>query len=460
MVCRYGTRFDQQASHTKGCPGEPVNEHVHKKIALIALSCSVFFLPFSIRVCHLSILIFLLNWVAEGRWPEKISALKNHPTVFFLPLFFFIHLVAMAYTESMATGWMKLETKVLFLVFPLALVSSKLIQANEFRLILLSFLAACFGATLICFSHSIWMTYEDVPFVNFGNGGLDTYEALNEGASINWMYFSYIGLSSGIDLHPTYFGIYLISCQLILLFFHVTVYNRPGHTKIRYLLVASFIYFLVFILLLSSRIVIVAELMIVGSTIVYLIRRYGRVAAVAGTAVITAAFAAGLENPVARYRSYQELLATPVGQTPPAMADNSVSIRASLWWLSGKVLSETNVWTGVGTGDTHNSMKTFADRYNTHNVLGSYDPHNQYLYTLISTGIAGLIVLVAGLVTFLVMSWRHKYFICFGFLLVFILTCVTESVLELQKGVVLFTFFTSGFTWLSGKEVNLLNGQL
>lgn len=422
---------------------------IHRNITIVALGSSVFFLPFSVAACHLAIAVAVLNILTEGNWPQKVAALRSRPAIFILPIFYVLHIAGMVYTSNTSVGWMKLETKLIFLILPLTLVTSPLVTRKETVYMAILFVVACFAGTIICLVHSTWSALHHVSFVNFGNSGLDTYEALNPGVSGKWMYFTYIGLASGIDLHPTYFGLYLISCQLILVYLYSITSDDKAESKKRYLILALYIYLLGFTMMLSSRIITISNLLVVSAAMIYLLKRHGRSAATIVIAITVFALVILSVNPVSRYRGYHEIMSTTLTKQPPAMADNSFSIRVSLWWLALRALGETNLLTGVGTGDADATMKEVAGTFNAHNVLDTYDPHNQFVHTLLSLGAVGLIVLMICFVTFLVMTWRKKHYVCFGFLCVFVLVCLTESALEVQKGIVLFTLFISGYSWLS-----------
>ena len=50
---------------------------VHKRIALLSLVMCVATLPFSIKLCHLAVIAYIVNWVFEGKWREKIEGIAG-----------------------------------------------------------------------------------------------------------------------------------------------------------------------------------------------------------------------------------------------------------------------------------------------------------------------------------------------------------------------------------------------
>ena len=76
-----------------------------------------------------------------------------------------------------------------------------------------------------------------------------------------------------------------------------------------------------------------------------------------------------------------------------------------------------------------------------HPQLLNYDVHNQYLQTLIAQGLLGLITLI--LVLLAPLFCGNRSFLSYSFVLIFATCILTESMLEVQKGVLFFAFFSS-----------------
>ena len=146
-------------------------------------------------------------------------------------------------------------------------------------------------------------------------------------------------------------------------------------------------------------------------------------------------------NPISRYRNLQEITITSLDIESNSLYKNSTQIRASLWWLGVKSYARVNPIWGTGTDDVFTVMKQTSDEYNVTNTLDSYDPHNQYLFTLIGLGLLGLTLLL-GLMAFSLYSGlaQHNYLFV-AFILLFCLLCTTETALELQKGIAFFALF-------------------
>lgn len=122
-------------------------------------------------------------------------------------------------------------------------------------------------------------------------------------------------------------------------------------------------------------------------------------------------------------------------------------------WRSSKELVYNNLWLGLGTGDVQDELQKtyetrkfyFASRYN------RYNAHNQYIQQLLTHGIAGLLFLLAGIFFPLFKNRNLMYSSYLIFLFVFAAICLTESILDINKGIVWYSFFNSIFVFSENK---------
>jgi O-antigen ligase len=127
-------------------------------------------------------------------------------------------------------------------------------------------------------------------------------------------------------------------------------------------------------------------------------------------------------------------------------------LRLAIWNCASDVIRQ-NFWVGVGSGDVQTELQKsyenrkfyFASRYN------RYNAHNQFIEQWVMTGIAGFLILVASLLIPLFQNLRSGTLFYSVFLLIFIFYCCTESMLEITKGVVWFSFFNSIFAFSEKK---------
>ncbi|HET6544301.1 MAG TPA: O-antigen ligase family protein, partial [Chryseolinea sp.] len=153
-------------------------------------------------------------------------------------------------------------------------------------------------------------------------------------------------------------------------------------------------------------------------------------------------------NPVSRYRNLQEIPFTSLHIQSNNNYISSTEIRASLWWLGLRASERVNLIWGTGTDDVYDAMKQVSNDYNITNSLETYDPHNQFLFTLIGSGIVGLTLLVALILCSLYFAILKHDYLYIAFIFLFVLICMTETALQLQKGIIFFAiiYYMLAFT--------------
>jgi O-antigen ligase len=329
-----------------------------------------------------------------------------------------------------------MDKKIFLLAIPLALGTSAIRwQEKELHRLFYCFLGACLVATVICLFHA-WS--ETQIFLSGGTNATrigylssSDFQKLNPGAGRPWLFFSYVALAKGVGLHPTYFSLYLGFCSLFLLY--RLLVQPPGSSWWRGAMVLIMIFLSFFIVLLSSRIILVS---LVGAYVIALLRfAWRQPLSLLLLPLILVVCALLYLNPVSRYRSLQEPVRTPLSIQQNGFYKNSMEIRASLWWLAWKTFQRTNPATGSGTGDVVEDMKETARTYNISNVLDTHYPHNEYLYLLIANGIAGLLIFILLLVIPAIQVWITGNYLYLGFSLLFGTLCFTDDALEWQKGI-------------------------
>lgn len=108
-------------------------------------------------------------------------------------------------------------------------------------------------------------------------------------------------------------------------------------------------------------------------------------------------------------------------------------------WQASVQLAQREWLMGVGIGDRFDELLPFYE------ALGDQESidlrkncHNQFLDTLVTTGIVGLLLLMALLGLMLVVAWLRKNLMLFAFALNIGFNCLFESVLDRQMGLLFF----------------------
>ena len=392
-------------------------------------------------------IVFLMLWISEGKWGEKFSIIKRNIVVQLILAFCLIQLLGLFHTENLSEGWLSMEKKIFLFLIPLALATTMIRwKEKEIRLLFYFFATACFAGMIICLIHAARQHYLYneglIPSYNISYLATSSYETLNPSSSNVWLFFSYVGLSNGISMHPAYFSLYITFSIVFLLHEILTHKHFPGFQKT---LIASGIFlFTLFVIFLSSRIMIISLIIIYATLIAYYFSQRNEFATTLCFVVLLTLMIASLFiNPVSRYRNVQEISESDFVIKEKTDYKISAEIRASLWWLAWKAYRKSNPLIGAGTGDVSDLMKETSEEYQITNVLLTNNPHNQYLYLLISNGPAALVVFILILLIPLLRAWTARNYLLVAFTFLFASLCLTETAFELQKGIVFFALIFS-----------------
>ena len=414
----------------------------HQIITISALILAVVALPFSIAICHSALILLAINWIAEGRWKTKWERVQKNTLLWPFIALFFMHVIGLMYSEDKTNGIFNLEKKISFLVLPVIVATSH-IESRHLTFLLKSWVGACLAAVFICIGAAFYriMSGPDHILANFDLLTSEKFKSINPTISL-WSYFSYQELSSGIRIHPTYLGLYIVfSIAILIYFFEQNEDNYTPLKKVGFFLIL--LLFSIFIISLSSKIIIVSlVLLYILSAWMIFLKKKKKHTLIYLFALIMISLSFLFINPVAKYRSVYELNNTGLKVESNTQYAQSTDIRFSLWWLGMKSL-EDNWIMGAGTGDVTATMEHTGKKFNITNILGTYDPHNQFIYTALSLGIIGFSLLLGCfLLPFILQNAFHD-FLYLVFISIIFLTCLSESLFELQKGIVFFSIFNS-----------------
>jgi O-antigen ligase len=139
----------------------------------------------------------------------------------------------------------------------------------------------------------------------------------------------------------------------------------------------------------------------------------------------------------------------------PGMYFNGVQFRLLQWRFTGEILIENHAWVmGIGPGNAQylldqkyvsSNMYIGEPERGDHGFLG-YNTHNQFLESLLKTGISGPIALLFICITLIKWAWQKRKRQTAFIAALFIVWLFTEAVLERQYGIQIFIFFPL-FLW-------------
>lgn len=121
----------------------------------------------------------------------------------------------------------------------------------------------------------------------------------------------------------------------------------------------------------------------------------------------------------------------------------SFHARFKEWQASFELVKSNPVW-GVGPGDLMDELlKVYRQRGWVDFIEARYNSHNQLIQTTAGLGLPGMACLSCIILVSICWSIKKKDVLYMGFLFVSICFSMTESTLEVQKGIVFFNLFNS-----------------
>lgn len=400
------------------------HEAIHQ--SLLMLFC--FLLPLHPRVSVLAIIFLGINCLLSGRvYFNFKSFLSPIPILFFS--FYALHLIGLIYTSNWTEGIQRVETKLPLLIFPLILFSFPIKNKEGIFSILKSYVIGCLLASVYCLVSGF------LKYIETGE---------------NWMIYKKLG--SFLGFHPTYFSVYLSFAFFILLFFLV---KKIKTHSLKYKIGSGILagWFFIVILLLSSRMTILATVFILGIsflTWMYFQQKLLQGIGISFLAIILLFFS--IKNLPSVNQRTQTAINSVINKDSTKI---NRAPRINIWNAAFTVIKENPI-IGTGTGDVQEElMKIYKERNYKRALKDNYNPHNQYLQTTATLGIIGGVLLLIYLMAPFWLAFQQKDYLYLLFLSLVMMSFLTESILQTQRGTLFFGFFHTflAMKFLEDKEL-------
>jgi len=388
-------------------------------------------IPFDVKVTNSVIIVSFILWLFSAR--ENIRANWSiYKGYFFLFIsLYLINFPGLVLTENMSSGWGRIESRLTYLVFPLIILFSPIDRKN-FRMIAYCFCLGVLLSSLFCLSGS-YLTYTELPV---------DQRSVHE--------FMYESLLDPLDLHPTYFSLFL-SFAIFFLLLEIRDWRKKSRTFLTIAIIIM-LYLAGFNLLVQSRASLTAFVLIGISLAGVLFFAQGvtvKKAIATGVFMLSAFFLLySNERLLSRFNFSIEKLETIIFQRDDdlTLAPSTRSTAAHLrsWYCAYRLLTEDYaLFTGYGSGDEKDILEPC---YLQHEwvIMASerHNAHNEYLSSLLRNGIVELLLLLCCLLIPLYLSLRHRQLLYASFLLLWMATFLF-STLNLQSAMFFFTLFNA-----------------
>lgn len=392
-------------------------------LALVVASLFVARLSSTVPLNTVAIIVLALAWLAEGNFKTKFRTFKKFwvwpPVILFL-----LYLVGVIYSENQQMAWSSVELKLSLVMAPLLIAGSSSFRKQHLSWSLFVFIWA--AVVMMCVAYILALI----------NG-------LQGDFSGGWIEMvTYEHLTRSISFQPIYLSFYLVFAFFGLIALHLNESFRDQlFYRNKYATYPVLAFLFVGIIMLSSRMEVLVLFATGAALILFFLpskkqrRKYGLLLmALAVTAV-------GLILSSAENRQrFTEMIDISSDYTENQYGGRS--IRLHKWKNALERWSQDPVL-GVGTGDLQEELdKTYAKNNFDLALQYSFNPHNQYVETLLTLGIPGFVMLLVWLWGICLLGWRYKNWLLFAFGLIVSLSILTESMLERQWGIVFIAFFS------------------
>jgi O-antigen ligase len=399
---------------------------------------------FPIQVSNIAYILLFGYCLFNIQLREIITTFRRNLFAKLLTGMYLMQIVGLLYTTNYKTGFFILEKKIYFLLFPILCLP--VFQKFEDRTILKKIGVITISSSLILLCVALYrMIVLNDPHAFY-------FESFNE-------------FEGFTPIHYVYYSLYFCCGSIFLIdsLFDLMIQKKWSLIMLAILYVYSF----GIIVLVASKIGIIV-FVLAAAVFLFIKLKKRKLFLVAITALILiAALALSINTTTQnRFRGLNEHLSMVTEDEPIKDANFSgLNMRLLFWRLQLKNAAHDGLLLfGVGTGDTQDYIDSIYKlpkyNYQLYGYIG-WDSHNQWVYTLLELGLAGVALMGYLFLVYLrkALTQHNLSFICF--LIITLAFSFTESILESNKGIVFFSLF---FTILSvsncgKKDASLLENE-
>lgn len=383
------------------------------RIYLAFLILVAFTIPLSVALNNITVGLLIVYWLVSGQVGTKIKSLIKNKFFWLFSSVYLIQFLGLMYSTDVADALTKLEKKAGLILLPFLLLSMPALKPKQIFFIILAFALSSFG--LVAYAiNQILTTY----------GSLINVPNLTE------------SIDDIIHLHHAYSGLYLVFsiCSLIYFLNRYWLQVNPMVRTGTILLVLGLYGVLI---ILGARMALFISFMVLGLQMLIFtiqIRRFRTLALMAITAVIGVGGVLSLPSTRSKLHDLLYLQGVYHPFTP----------RLIQWQCCFDVLEANRAFIqGVGTGDVKPLLQACYQEKKFWGHLYNYNLHNEYLEEMIRHGVVGLSLLLLAFIYPLVVAIKQKNHLYVYFIFIFMFACLSESILNRQKGLIFYAFFNS-----------------
>ena len=373
-----------------------------------------FLLPFGINY-GIIIALWLICFFVFDDVKSGLKKMVANTWSYIFIAFFIIHALGYFFSINKAEALSSIEIKLPFILLPFLVFTSNF---NELQLkkITISFVSGCLILAFACLFRATYLYY-----------------AMDVNAFF-YSEFTYF-------LHPSYFAMYFVFAQLIVMLYYKTWLSHLSYLNLKIGFIS--LVFLVCIFLASSKMGVITAFLILPVTLLVLLinKGYKKSIIIFLIALIAATGLAYKLFPSPFQRLQIAFTVTTSSQSIDLSATESTAVRILIWKQAIDIIKQHVVF-GTTPGDANDALyQSYQKNGLTGAIKKKLNAHNQFLQTLIGTGILGFILLVLMTVGAIIFGFIKKNYLLVAFSFLTMLNFFVESMLQAQAGFIFFVFF-------------------
>lgn len=399
-----------------------INKNWEDKLFLFTIAVVALTIPFNTAINSVFSITILGYWLIFKE--KKIKRNENSIiSFFFLSSYFVLSVIGLIHTENYHEALFRIQQRTAIILFPIVFIFIKIDYSKLYNISMKYFRLGVLATCLYCIGYSI-IKYIDSRSIEhfFGHN-----------------------ICRNLELYPYLLSFFCLLSILSILFQsnNIRLFNKENAYNLLQILIFSLIIFLI-----GNRQVLLLYFLTI-SFLVFKLSNNKKFVLIGylilfGLGISLVQFNPYLNQKVKEVIQNKENTIQLDQDASLGRSWNGVAIRKAIWECAKEPIIN-NILIGAGTGDVQDELQKayedrmfyFASRYNTYNA------HNQYIQTLIGQGIFGLLFLIASILFPLIkLKFDYQYsLIAISFAVIF----MTESVLETNKGIIIFSFMNTLF---------------
>ncbi|MBQ0016539.1 MAG: O-antigen ligase family protein [Bacteroidales bacterium] len=392
-----------------------LNNYQRSVLIATALSVVAIVSYWRIGICALTLLAVcaVVKIIASKKIGNPALSKPARICLYAMVAYWMLYVISACYSQNHAEGWNTVAIKVLFLVLPLLLIAgdTRYVTHQHLRGLLAILVATLCIRFAICVALSVWNCLH----------GMSATEAFR------WNY-------DPLGLHHNYLALYILVAEALLYVNLVSTIGIKRCRWIRWSSVLAAVILSTYLYMSGSRSGIAALLLLIVACLIHLaiFKRQWVVALAA--ALFVGIFGYGLSH-------ISDTISDRYAQTAEELSEGTSS-DVRLWLLEcGLETAKQELVFGYGSGDYELALKESYIRHGYIDRLQNLGSHNQYLETVLETGLIGLAVLLIMLLlpTAIAIATHRNWLLCAAPTLAVMSQIFFESMLNRQMGVQLIT---------------------